>query len=109
MITEAERARGEGRLLIACLILSGAYLADQNPRQAQEDLQRALRLAGAQQPPDYENMWNCLIKLSNVERALGSAAGALDTLQKALEIARDHLPHLVQKTEDALARDRGSG
>jgi tetratricopeptide (TPR) repeat protein len=108
-IAAAEREYGEGKLLVACLMLSGAYLAGENPRQAREDLQRALRIAGAQQPPDYENMWDCLIKLSNIELALGSAARALDSLEEALKIARDHVPKWVQDTEQAIARMRGMG
>lgn len=106
VIAEAERERGEGRLLIACLMYAGANLAGKNPRRAREDLQRALQIAGAQQPPDYENMWDCLIKLSNAELALGSTTSALATLEAALKIARDHLPQRVQQTEQAMARAR---
>jgi tetratricopeptide (TPR) repeat protein len=106
-IVEAERERGESKLLVAVLVLSGAYLARTNPWHAREDLKRALRIARVLQPPDYGTMWRSLMYLSDAQLALGSPTLARMALEKALQIARTHAPQLVEETEQAIARVPG--
>lgn len=108
LIAAVEQERGEGPLLRSCLHLAGTYLIAENPEQARQDLERAFRIAQAAHPPDYVNMWDCLMKLSNVAEALGSTDLALQTLQQALNIAQEHVPERREETERAIARLRES-
>jgi tetratricopeptide (TPR) repeat protein len=108
-VEAAEHEYGEGGVLAGSLVNAGIYLTRENPRQARQDLCHALRIAREQQPPNYEIMWRALRQLGVTEHVLGSVPLALEALEQALQLARDHMPHWVENTEEAIAQVRGAG
>jgi tetratricopeptide (TPR) repeat protein len=101
-ISEAEKRDDGGRALAAALYLSGMYLRSDDPEQARNDFQRAMNIAQAQEPPNYETAWNCLVQLVSVAEEQNEVTYALHAAERALRLVDEHLPDRTDLREQSL-------
>lgn len=92
LIGEAEKRRDRGKLLTAVLYLSGIYLLSSDSKQARSDLLRAIRMARAREPRDYENECQCLTALSLATEKQSEMTYALHIAERALRLTKEYMP-----------------
>jgi tetratricopeptide (TPR) repeat protein len=102
-IIEAEKTTGDGGHLIATLAsLSCVYLVSSNPHLARDDLQNVLRILQSQHIKIYEDIWQCLMLLSQTHWECHEVAAALRAAREAVQVAEKHLPSPTSRHEMSL-------